>query len=197
MERGQHQPCVLLIGILAACSYAAIATYGNIPQLTPDRGGFRNSDAALNIYEQAHSNNRRVPMNPFLPKIVSAAVAITLVGCDARAHDQTPTGATSEPKGTFLLSILLRNDQSRPPEQTNSVLLQHGFYKAFPPPGTEVVSWYELMGIGQIVTLRIPAERLREVNHAIDQTAWGIYHTEFYPTYDLKGVAEQLRTQAH
>jgi hypothetical protein len=136
-------------------------------------------------------------MNPFFPKIVSAAVAITLVGYHARVNDQTPTGAISEPKGTFLLSIVLRNDQSRPPEQTNSVLLQHGFYKAFPPPGTEVVSWYELMGIGQIVTLRIPAERLREVNHAIDQTAWGIYHTEFYPTYDLKAVAEQLRTQAH
>jgi len=28
-----------------------------------------------------------------------------------------------------------------------------------------------MMGIGQVVTLRVPAERLREVNRAIEQTA--------------------------
>ena len=49
------------------------------------------------------------------------------------------------------------------------------FYKAFPPPGIEVVTWYVLMGIGQVVTLRVPAERLREVNRAIEQTAWGAF----------------------
>jgi hypothetical protein len=50
-------------------------------------------------------------------------------------------------------------------------LRQQGFYKAFPPPGIEVVTWYVMMGIGQVVTLRVPAERLREVNRAIEQPA--------------------------
>jgi hypothetical protein len=31
------------------------------------------------------------------------------------------------------------------------------------------------------VTPRVPAERLRDVNRAIEQTAWGGYRTEFYP----------------
>jgi len=53
--------------------------------------------------------------------------------------------------------------------------------------------WYVMMGIGQVVTLRIPAERLREVNRALEETAWGGYRTEFYPTYDYKAVAEQQR----
>jgi hypothetical protein len=47
-----------------------------------------------------------------------------------------------------------------------------------------------------VVTLRVPAERLREVNRAIEETAWGGYRTEFYPTYDFKAVAEQLHTKA-
>ena len=63
----------------------------------------------------------------------------------------------------------------------------------FPPQGIEVVSWYIMMGIGQVVTLRVPASRLREVNRAIEQSAWGAYRTEFYPTYDYKPIAEEQR----
>jgi hypothetical protein len=102
---------------------------------------------------------------------------------------------TSEPKGTFLLTIFFKHDQSKPLEQINAELRQQGFYKAFPPPGIEVVTWYVMMGIGQVVTLRVPAERLREVNRAIEQTAWGGFRTEFYPTYDLKAVAEELHAK--
>jgi hypothetical protein len=49
-----------------------------------------------------------------------------------------------------------------------------------------------MMGVGQVVTLRLPASRLREVNRVLETTAWGSYRTEFYPTYDYKavGIAE-------
>src|ERR1700690_897176 len=114
----------------------------------------------------------------------------------ALAQEQPPAGETFEPKGTFLLTIFLKHDQSKTLEQINAELREHGFYKAFPPPGIEVVSWYVMMGIGQVVTLRVPAERLREVNRAIEETAWGGYRTEFYPTYDFKAIAEQMRVQA-
>jgi len=75
----------------------------------------------------------------------------------------------------------------------NEQLRNQGYYQAFPPPGIEVVSWYVVMGIGQVVTLRVPAERLRDVNRAIKQTAWGAFRTEFYPTYDYKTIAEGER----
>jgi hypothetical protein len=68
-----------------------------------------------------------------------------------------------------------------------------GIPTKFPPPGVEIVSWYVMMGIGQVVTLRVPANRLRDVNRAIEQSAWGAYRTEFYPTYDFKPVAEEQR----
>jgi hypothetical protein len=57
----------------------------------------------------------------------------------------------------------------------------------------EVVSWYVMMGLGQVVTLRFPAERLREVNRAVEGTAWGAFHTEMYATYDFVKVAQEQR----
>jgi hypothetical protein len=79
----------------------------------------------------------------------------------------------------------------------NAQLARQGFYKQFPPPGVEVVSWNVVMGIGQIVTLRFPASRIREVNRVLEDTAWGAYRTEFYPTYDYKsaGMSEHEKAQ--
>ena len=114
----------------------------------------------------------------------------------ALAQDQPPAGATSEPKGTFLLTIFLKHDQSKTLEQINAELQQQGFYKAFPPPGIEVVSWYVMMGIGQVVTIRLSASRLREVNRIFETSAWGAYYIEFYPTYDLKSVGLDLHAKA-
>ena len=80
------------------------------------------------------------------------------------------------------------SDQSRPLAELNAQLARQGFYKAFPPPGIEVVSWNVVMGIGQIVVLRLPATRIREINRVLEDTAWGAYRTEFFPTYDYKAV---------
>ena len=99
-------------------------------------------------------------------------------------------------EGTFLLTVFLKHDQSRPLGKLNEQLKEQGFFKAFPPAGVQVVSWYVVMGIGQVVTLRVPTGRLREVNRILEDTAWGAYHTEFYPTYDFKAIAEQTHAQA-
>jgi hypothetical protein len=96
----------------------------------------------------------------------------------------------------LLLTIFLRHDQSKTLEQIQAHLKQTGFYKSFPPEGIEVVSWTVMMGIGQVVTLRLPAERLREVNRMIEEKAWGAFRTEFYPTYDFVPVWETLRKQS-
>jgi hypothetical protein len=96
----------------------------------------------------------------------------------------------------LLLTIFLRHDQSKTLEQIQAHLKQTGFYKSFPPEGIEVVSWTVMMGIGQVVTLRLPAERLREVNRMIEEKAWGAFRTEFYPTYDFIPVWETLRKQS-
>ena len=50
-----------------------------------------------------------------------------------------------------------------------------------------------MMGIGQVIVMRVPPERLRLLNIAIERGAWGAYQTEFYITYDL---AEARAAQA-
>jgi len=39
-----------------------------------------------------------------------------------------------------------------------------------------------------VVTQRLPASRLREVNRVFENTTWGSYRTEFYPTYGFKAI---------
>jgi hypothetical protein len=121
---------------------------------------------------------------------ITIALGLALLfGCDAYAQNPPLAGsAQATPDNAILLTIFLKHDQSRPLGELNAQLAKQGFYKAFPPPGVEVVSWYVMMGIGQVITLRLPASRLREVNRVLEDTAWGAYRTEFYPTYDYKAV---------
>ncbi len=110
----------------------------------------------------------------------------------ARAQTPDPAAATGGP-GMEMLTIFLRHDQSKTVDEINEHLKQTGWFAQFPPAGVEVVSWYVMMGIGQVVTLRFPSERLREVNRLVEGEAWGGYRTEFYPTYDYRGLYAQLR----
>ncbi|WP_146989968.1 hypothetical protein [Bradyrhizobium macuxiense] len=120
--------------------------------------------------------------------MIAALASALLVSAAAQAQS-TPTGdAAPAQDNTIMITIFFKHDQSRPLGELNAQLERQGFYKAFPPEGVEVVSWYVMMGAGQVVTLRLPASRLREVNRVIENSAWGAYRTEFYPTYDYKAV---------
>ena len=120
---------------------------------------------------------------------VMALAGVLLFSSAVGAQTQAPAeNAAPTADNAVMLTVFLKHDESRPLSELNAQLERQGFYKAFPPPGTEVVSWYIMMGIGQVVTLRLPASRLREVNRVLENTAWGAYRTEFYPTYDYKAV---------
>ena len=95
----------------------------------------------------------------------------------------------------ILLTIFLRHDQSKTLDQINEELARTGFREKFPPQGVDIVSWYVMMGIGQVVTLRVPPDRLRDVNLAIERSAWGAFRTEFYPTYDFRPIHEELKAK--
>lgn len=128
---------------------------------------------------------------------LTGACALTPV---TMAQTAPPAGnAAPTADNAVLLTVFFKHDQSRPLSELNAQLDKQGFRKAFPPAGVEVVSWYVMMGIGQVVTLRLPASRLREVNRIIEDTAWGPYRTEFYPTYDYKpvGMAEHDKAAAN
>ncbi len=134
-------------------------------------------------------------------KVALTALAVTAAAAmfNGDTMAQTVPSSTAAPTAdnAVMLTIFFKHDQTRPLGELNAQLEKQGFYKAFPPAGVEVVSWYVMMGIGQVVTVRLPASRLREVNRILEDTAWGAYHTEFYPTYDYKtvGIANHEKTQ--
>jgi len=113
---------------------------------------------------------------------LSLAAMLSLAAVTSSAQAPAPT------QDSFMLTIFLRHDQSKTLDELQKHLKETGFTDAFPPQGIEIVSWYVMMGIGQVVTLRVPPARLREVNRMIEQKAWGAYRTDFYPTYDYLPV---------
>jgi hypothetical protein len=115
--------------------------------------------------------------------LLAASLAVALPG---DAQTQAPAA-----QDTFMLTIFLRHDQSKTLDQLQQHLKETGFDQSFPPEGIEIVSWYVMMGVGQVVTLRVPPARLREVNRVIEQKGWGAYRTDFYPTYDYLPVWKQ------
>ncbi len=121
-----------------------------------------------------------------MPRILAAAALAVLLLVPATAAEPA-----RPPGDAILLTIFLRHDQSRPLAELNAQLAKNGWYEKFPPAGTEVVSWYVVMGIGQVVTLRVPPDRLRDVNLAVENAGWGAYRTEFYATYDFRPVWEE------
>ncbi len=130
--------------------------------------------------------------------IALLVLLVSILVRPALTQQQPAPSASQVPeaqRGMMMLTIFLRHDESKTLDEINAQLKQTGFDKNFPPPGVEVVSWYVMMGVGQVVTLRFPAERLREVNLAIEHGAWGGFRTEFYATYDYKPVWQASHPQ--
>lgn len=97
---------------------------------------------------------------------------------------------------TIMLTVFLRHDQSQALDEFQAKLDDRNWWDNFPPEGVEIVSWYVVMGIGQIATLRLPPSRLQAVNVALEKYAWGVFRTEAFPTYDFKQVRERLARES-
>ena len=99
----------------------------------------------------------------------------------------------SETDGKIMLTVILRHDQTKTLDEINDHLEKTGFRKTFPPEGVEIISYNIVMGIGHIITLRLPPDKLREVNLAFEHGVWGAFRTEFYPTYDYLKVFYDMK----
>src|SRR5580700_11212389 len=73
--------------------------------------------------------------------------------------------------GKIMLTVFLRHDQTKTLDEIDDHLNKTGFRKNFPPEGVEIVSYNIVMGIGHIITLRLPPDKLREVNLAFEHGA--------------------------
>ena len=95
----------------------------------------------------------------------------------------------------ILLTIFLKHDQSQNIDEIQETLAERQWWDRFPPEGVKVESWYVAMGLGQIVTLRLPPEKLQAVNIEIERSAWGVFETEMYVSYDFVQVRERIKAR--
>jgi hypothetical protein len=92
----------------------------------------------------------------------------------------------------LLLTIVLRHHAGLVLDDVQAKLKASEWWERFPIPGTRVVSWTVAMGLGQIVTLEVPPHLLGLVNLELERSAWGVFRTECYPSYDFVPVRERI-----
>lgn len=102
-------------------------------------------------------------------------IALSLLGLTGFAQTKTDS---------VMITIFLKHQEDKNLDSLQAIQKKNKFGALFPPASARVVSWYVMMGIGQVVTLKLPASELRTLNLAIEKGAWGAFKTEFYPTYD-------------
>jgi hypothetical protein len=127
---------------------------------------------------------------------LALSASIATAKLSPAAAQNAPEASAALSNDYVLLTIFLKHDQSKPLDQINKELADKNWARDFPPAGVEVESWYIMMGVGQVVTLRVPPSKVREVNRIVEQKAWGPYRTEFYLTYDYKPTAKAAHEKA-
>ena len=93
----------------------------------------------------------------------------------------------------FLVTVILHHDQSKTLDDILSHVKSTGFYRDFPPEGSELVSWTVAMSYGFIIHLRTAPGALRNLNLFFEKKAWGAFRYEIYPSYDFEPIAKKLK----
>jgi hypothetical protein len=94
---------------------------------------------------------------------------------------------------TMLLTIVMQHHAGLTLDDVQSRMKASGWWERFPPAGVTIVSWTVAMGLGQIVTLQLPPHLLPVVNLELERSAWGVFKTSCYPSYDFVPVRERIR----
>lgn len=100
---------------------------------------------------------------------------------------------SNPPAATVMLTVLLKHHAGLTLDDVQSRMKKADWWERFPPEGVRIVSWTVAMGLGQIVTLEMAPHLLPVVNLELERSAWGVFKTECYPSYDFVPVRERIR----
>lgn len=93
----------------------------------------------------------------------------------------------------MLLTIFLKHDQRNDLDAIQSKLKAKDWWSRFPIPGTRVVSWNVAVGFGQIVVIETPPGLIPLINLELERSAWGVFSTECFVSYDFLPVRERIQ----
>lgn len=94
---------------------------------------------------------------------------------------------------TLLLTVLLKHHPGLTLDDVQQRMKAADWWEQFPPECVRVVSWTVAMGLGQVLTLELPPDKLPLLNVELERRAWGVFTTECYATYDFVPVRERIR----
>ncbi len=120
-----------------------------------------------------------------MKRFILLVLIAMVVGATARLPAQD---LGVENKDSTMVTVFLKHIQDNPVDSIQLRAMKQHFYEKIEASRARVVSWYVVMGIGQVLTLKFPARDLRTVNQIFEQGAWGAFRTEFYPTYDFAPI---------
>lgn len=106
---------------------------------------------------------------------------------------QIDPGAIQPDAENVLVTIFLKHTQQLTLEQMTERLRETGFWAKFPPEGVEIVSWYQLMSFGHVLTLKVPPVKVREVNRALEAASYTVFESQVYLGYDFLPVVEAIK----
>ena len=86
------------------------------------------------------------------------------------------------------ITVILKHQQNKNLPEIRRILEAQGFWDIFPTSDSRVVSWTLAMGLGHIITIKIPVGAIRRLNVAIENGAWGAFDSEIYITYDYMPI---------
>src|SRR3954471_14725657 len=112
-----------------------------------------------------------------------------LIFCTLDSFAQVSKAADSD---SIMITVFLKHQQDKSLTELQKKQEENKLWEMFPPKQSRVVSWYVMMGIGQVVTLKITPKDLRTLNLSIEKGEWGAFSTEFYPTYDYVPVFKDM-----
>jgi hypothetical protein len=92
-----------------------------------------------------------------------------------------------------MLTVILKHHAGLTLEDIQTKLKDSQWWDRFPPNEVKIVSWTVAMGLGQILTLELPPHLLPIVNVELERSAWGVFKTDCYPTYDFLPARERIR----
>lgn len=93
----------------------------------------------------------------------------------------------------MLVTVVLKHQQDKNLSELQKKMDENRFWQSFPPKNLEIDSWYVVMGLGQVITLKVHPKELRTLNLTIEKSAWGIFDTDIYPTYEFKSIAKSIK----
>lgn len=125
---------------------------------------------------------------------------VLILGVSANAQVTKPADGKNSPgpsiqppaadtlTDSVLVTIVLKYQQDKNFPELRRILEAQGFWDLFPLAESRVVSWNIAIGLGHIVTLKMPSGSVRRLNLAIQNGAWGAFNSEVYLSYEYMPI---------